>query len=338
MNFFKSKKPKKNNNINKLVESLNDIEIGENSDEINWENICKNKILSESFMREHKEHIKFQIISKHQTLSEGFMEEFSGKLDWVKLSENQVMSEQFVKKYENYVHWFAAVQKNLFSESFLKGLGRWINWQFISYEANFTMEYIEHYKNFLFLNIVLDFQKIDYEFVKENLILFDVELIEKRGPKYYTLEQMDELRRIRCSEEFIEKNKDKISWKNFSEREDISESVLRKFTDKLNWTKVSNRPNLSEQFIRDFKDELSWVAISSKQNLSENFIAEFSNYVNWQNIARNQQLSFKFIVSKFSKMELGDIYMNNNIKTLNQNQKNELEKLYKIKNLFRTQL
>jgi hypothetical protein len=37
-------------------------------------------------------------------------------------------------------------------------------------------------------------------------------------------------------------------------------------------------------------------------------------------------------------MELGDIYMNNNIKTLNQNQKNELEKLYKIKNLFRTQL
>ena len=178
-------------------------------------------------------------------------------------------------------------------------------------------------------------EKWQEEFVKENLIRFDVELLEKRGPKYYTREQMAELRRIRCSEEFIEKNKEQINWRNFSDREDITEKVLRKFTDKLNWNKVSHRVNLSENFIRDFKDDLNWVTISSKQNISEHFILEFSDYVNWQNISRNQKLSFNFIVSKLAKLELEDIYMNENIK-LSREQKNDLEKLYKIKNLFRT--
>ena len=108
-----------------------------------------------------------------------------------------------------------------------------------------------------------------------------------------------------------------------------------KYTYEVDWDLISTTEILSENFIRDFKEDLNWVTISSKQNLSEHFILEFSDYVNWQNISRNKKLSCNFIVSKLAKLELEDIYMNENIK-LSREQKNDLEKLYKIKNLFRT--
>ena len=51
-------------------------------DNVDWEQISRIQLLSESFIREFSDKVDWFWISSYQILSESFIREFSDKVDW----------------------------------------------------------------------------------------------------------------------------------------------------------------------------------------------------------------------------------------------------------------
>ena len=75
------------------------------SDNLNWEYISKEIILSEEIIREFKSSIRWKLISQFQILSEEFMREFKCQLSWDHISEYQVLSDNFIGEFKNKINF-----------------------------------------------------------------------------------------------------------------------------------------------------------------------------------------------------------------------------------------
>jgi hypothetical protein len=86
--------------------------------EVDWVSISKDKILSESFIREFQDDVDWGWISQYQTLSEEFIREFQDDVDWYWISYKQKLSENFIREFADKVDWrWISVQQTL-SEDF----------------------------------------------------------------------------------------------------------------------------------------------------------------------------------------------------------------------------
>ena len=151
---------------------------------------------------------------------------------------------------------------------------------------------------------------------------------------------------------------DKFEWYLISQKK-LSENFIREFKDKISWGEVSMTSTLSEEFIQEFADDVDWLFISSRQILSENFIIKNQNDVYWNFISKCQILSDDFLI-KYSENIYWDWYFLNQeaslrvikkfilkttfksmrdfkISHLNELEKQEVEKLLKLRSLFKKQ-
>jgi predicted AlkP superfamily pyrophosphatase or phosphodiesterase len=69
--------------------------------EVDWVSISKDKILSESFIREFQDDVDWYWISYKQKLSENFIREFADKVDWRWISVQQTLSEDFKREFQD---------------------------------------------------------------------------------------------------------------------------------------------------------------------------------------------------------------------------------------------
>lgn len=93
-----------NNNFN--LATINNIEdfVRKNKETLNkidWENISKNKNLTENFIREFENNIDWFYISGFQNLSEDFLLEFKNKIYWnnIAYNKNLSLSKNFTEKF-----------------------------------------------------------------------------------------------------------------------------------------------------------------------------------------------------------------------------------------------
>ncbi len=98
----------------------------------------------------------------------------------------------------------------------------------------------------------------------------------------------------KLSEEFIQRNSDKVSWQNISSCQKLSEEFIQRNSDKVGWYSLCRIQKLSEEFIERNADKVDWDCISKFQTLSEGFIERNTDKVNWGLISKYQTLSEEF--------------------------------------------
>jgi Txe/YoeB family toxin of Txe-Axe toxin-antitoxin module len=99
----------------------------------------------------------------------------------------------------------------------------------------------------------------------------------------------------KLSEEFIERNADHVDWKSISKYQKLSEEFIERYSDRVDWCWISINQKLSEEFIERNTDRLNWWEISKYQKLSEEFIERNAQRVDWWEISQHQKLSEEFI-------------------------------------------
>ena len=110
-----------------------------------------------------------------------------------------------------------------------------------------------------------------------------------------------------------------------------SEEFMNKNMDKLNWKEISSIPNLSEKFIEKYFDKLDLDEICFNPNISLKFIDKHSDKLNFELLElatvggagfRNP-FSLQFIAKHADKFNLEDVFSHHNYST------KSLEKVYK---------
>ena len=223
--------------------------------------------------------------------------------------------------------WRILIIEHNLSDDFIREHQHRINWGALSSRAKLSEDLIREFKH-----------KVDWESIS-----YDQQL----------------------SESFIREFQEKLNWSYISARQSLSESFIGEFQYKVNWSEISLEQTLSEDFIRKFQDNVDWEYISSSQKLSESFILEFQDDVVWS-IIPIPNLSVDFICKHKERLYLSDkSFMNltptlpsgftfdaadafklikhNLISTLegvpirfnNPHEKEELNKLIKLKNLWK---
>lgn len=132
---------------------------------------------------------------------------------------------------------------------------------------------------------------------------------------FYNKEKIELLSKIinnNLSEEYIENNKDKLSWGLISLYQVLSEDLINKYEDRINFDNLSNNKkiSLSESFIEKYKDRLNWTFISAYQVLSESFIEKHIDKIDWNGISNYQKLSKRFIEKYKDKINLSLLKQN----------------------------
>ena len=97
------------------------------------------------------------------------------------------------------------------------------------------------------------------------------------------------------SEEFIERNADRVDWYYISVYQKLSESFIERHCEFVHWHSISAYQKLSEEFIDRNADRVCWGRICEYQKLSEEFIACNADRVVWDWISVRQKLSEEFI-------------------------------------------
>lgn len=138
------------------------------------ENLCRDFILSEKFMRDYANFLDWGTISIYQTLSEDFMRNWKHKILWYYATRNQRMSEEFMREMKDVIAWSAVPWTNIKTLDFMREFKNKLDWN------QFTIQY--------------PIEKVTYEFINE----FQKEVwwnyLKFRGPRlpYKTQERYKE--------------------------------------------------------------------------------------------------------------------------------------------------
>ena len=161
---------------------------------------------------------------------------------------------------------------------------------------------------------------------------------------------------MQLSEEFIREFKDEVNWFSISLHQELSEKFIREFENCVHWKYISAKQLLSESFIREYQIMVDWKFIMERQKLSYEFIHEFENNIDWAWVSEYGKSSIDFLLEFQNRIDW-EIYFSRqsacyqiikqfifktshrsvrSIKTfhLTTNQKNEIEKLLRLKYLF----
>ena len=148
---------------------------------------------------------------------------------------------------------------------------------------------------------------------------------------------MSEMRRKLLEEIGIETPEYKITpqkWEDICIDYTLSEEFIREFQDQIDWRNVSTYQKMTENFIREFEDKVCWYRVPTSQSLSDRFVIEYNNKVDWEFYFYYTEGSFpimKKYISKTNHKNCSEF----KTKHLNQKQKEEIERLLKLKNVFK---
>lgn len=99
-----------------LNPSIPDTFFEEHFSRIYWKNISKNKGLPISFFEKH---IEWREISKNKSIPLSFFEDYADKVDWHEIIFNKNLTEEFVEKHQKLINFWKLNSPNL-SFSFFK--------------------------------------------------------------------------------------------------------------------------------------------------------------------------------------------------------------------------
>ena len=135
------------------------------------ENLCKDFILSEKFMRDYANYLDWGSISVYQTLSENFMKEYKHRLVWYYVTRNQKMSDEFIREMKDYITWSSFPYEKVKSIDFIREWKDYIDWNNFTIHfpiKNITREFVNEFHNELW-----------WKYLKYRDYLFSVEIRER---------------------------------------------------------------------------------------------------------------------------------------------------------------
>ena len=102
------------------------------------------------------------------------------------------------------------------------------------------------------------------------------------APDITQYKMADFWRKNKLTEATIRRLIQTVDWRTISECQQLSPDFLDEFRDKISWRNVSQKPGLSEETIRRFQNYVIWPLICRHQKLTESFITEFADRVTWE--------------------------------------------------------
>src|SRR5438093_13168236 len=88
---------------------------------IDWKTVCKNKNLTEIFIRKYSWYFDCKILTQFQfpKLSNAFIEKYNFKFDWEYISQHHVLTEEFIELFQARVRWHLISQYQRMSKEFV---------------------------------------------------------------------------------------------------------------------------------------------------------------------------------------------------------------------------
>lgn len=248
--------------------------------------------LSEDFMRRFGDKLNWRKVSDHQkNLTESFIRENAERVHWDRISQRIQMSEDFIDEFKDKVTWdyIWSYQRKLsskFIENHLSCCER-VDWNRIVMYQRLTDDFMKKHIDDLSIGNVIEYQKLKLDMVEfiesyiktlpekdranneEKILCYKIEkfdVTEKEMLRYIKLRGNRGwggkgwwiiLQHQKLSEEFLEKNYDKIkndynSINDLWRHQKLSEEFLKKHKKDVKWDKVKdNRKIKKTEWIKE---------------------------------------------------------------------------------------
>lgn len=150
--------------------------------------------------------------------------------------------------------------------------------------------------------------------------------------KYGNIFDWNKVSANKLSEDFIEKYKDKLNWREVLQANEFSEDFIRRYLKYMDGGLLVATQHLSEEFLWEFRDfidwEYLWQDVSNdflrkatnyihwnsyiwRKRLTEELLREFRDYLDWTVISHTQTLSEPFIKENWDKINFDYLILSN---------------------------
>ena len=173
----------KKKSVSKMLNEVYKVVVaGNNTDSIDWNDISKNKKLSEDFIEENADKVNWMLISEYQKLSEPFIERHADDVYWPYISIHQKLSEPFIERHADDVSWDMISIFQKLSEPFIEKFRDRVDWARISQYQKLTEPFIAKYQHRVYWPFISRFQVLSEEFVEKFKDRVEPEYILKYQP------------------------------------------------------------------------------------------------------------------------------------------------------------
>lgn len=305
---------------------------------MNWEDISKQRGLSESFMRENFEYLHLPTLLANQRLSSSFLESISHHIlienAWDLLTITQTLSPDFMRKYTAKLNWSYISKYQFMPEEFLSEMKYRLTWSDICKNHTLSQDFLEKHKELVCWSTIS--RRKDY--VTEDMLLSFREELNLYQVLYYNqysssfLEEhldllpLDEVVATQhLTEEFILKHQDKFDMLDILHNQTLSLHCLHElvgpFLDEEEAELLSENENLTEEIMKHHAEDLWWDRICEYVPMREAFMEEMYKYINWESpwhnnwekICRYQKISYAFVQKHIEHIIIYDLKLNTNI-------------------------
>ena len=297
------------NTLTRLQKSLSEAFIEDFGDKIDWDSIFYYNQFSEEFIRKNTHQFErysqddqnglWERICLSQAVSEQFLRECQNKCDFGYLARNKklVLSEAFITDFQYILNEQDVIktQKKNLSANFLKEYKKYDSTAF--YKA-VTEEWLNNYPHQ---------NRLNWDLISRNTNNLSENFLEKNWEK---LNSGGIITRYTLSEDFIRRISPKIKeksriWNDFFKCQNLSQSFLEENIAKVDLSDISYGEiinNLSLDFIRKYEKKWYWKGIGQQRRFDEDFLREYAHKWDWEwNIGYCQRVSEAFLEEFESK-------------------------------------
>lgn len=178
--------------FNYLIDITNIDDIRQFKDQIDWNVITSNHLLSnEKFIREFKDYINWDLISSNNFMSNDFIEEFQDHINWLNLSANPFINLQILREFKGRVDWHSISCNKSISIQIIREFKDILDWQSIDMSTFFDFEFIDEFKYYILwqnietnnmINILFQYMDANPMFIEEYKFELDWDLISYQYP------------------------------------------------------------------------------------------------------------------------------------------------------------
>ena len=191
-------------------------------DNIDWDAISKQYILSESFIEKFQDKLDWHYISAYQKLSEDFIEKHQNKVKWILISTYQKLSEPFIEKHKDDVIWYCISKYQKLSENFIQNNKKYIvTTSILKYQKlseNFIQDYWFLYRT-IYSKYLLKYQKLSDDIITKYNLTVDKNNLWQYQRTEFKKQKLIEVNKYECHEDYFIAYKairnDRYSLQNF---------------------------------------------------------------------------------------------------------------------------
>lgn len=226
-------------------------------DKIEWKSLKKNVVISEDFYEKHSELVPIKVMVRQQKLSENFLEKHKENINWGIASRNQKLSKEMILKYIDKI-CFKSIMKyqEVDWPILLKVGGRAKDIQeleaivslFFGYQK-LTIKELNNAKELEYREVFPDFFKTQEE-KKRDYVSLDVQK-QKKIISYEALSSNPH-----TPLNFLEENTDRKGWFGISFRQDLTEEFVERNREKIIMKYALLEFDFSMRFLKNNIDEI----------------------------------------------------------------------------------